>query len=71
MELIENGSRPEGSNPCYVECPKCHKTGDYWQSGFHTVYGEHNILNCLYCHEFFEVIGLGDGCLRLKNESDK
>lgn len=68
---IENGSRPAGTNPCYVQCPNCLQTGDYWKTGFNTTQGELNILTCLICQKPIYVIGLGDGCLQLKDKYDK
>jgi len=65
QELVENGKKPEGLNPCYVKCPFCNKLGDYWQTAYNTSYDEKNIIGCLYCKNIIKVIGLGDACLRV------
>jgi hypothetical protein len=70
-ELVEKGKKPENCNPCYVTCPKCGVTADYWQSGSNTFYNERSVFNCLACHTSFDVIGLGDGIVRLATEYDK
>ena len=70
-ELIETGKKSENCGSCYVTCPKCGVAANYWQSGSNTIYNEKSVLNCLSCHKFFDVIGLGDGLLRPITEYDK
>ena len=69
--FVENGSKPDNVSSCFVTCPKCGETGNYWLTGANTNYEEKSVINCLACHEFIKVIGLGDGLIRPITEDDK
>lgn len=65
MSLIENGKKPDGFNPCYVKCPICGKSGDYWLTAFNLKYNEEDFISCLSCKGRFRVRGEGFSYLKV------
>ena len=51
----EGGERPEGINPYYFKCPKCSKTGDYWQTMANVGGFEESAFACFYCHTIIRI----------------
>jgi len=64
-DKVENGFRPENQDPCYVTCPHCAKTGDYWQTAANTHRNEKTMIACLYCGKWFYVVGMGGRVLKV------
>lgn len=57
--LVERGEKPEGSDNCFIECPSCHKQGNYWQTAANTIQNEKSSIFCLNCRKIIKVKGLG------------
>ena len=67
MEIkIEENEKPVEIISCFVECPKCGKTGDYWKTNRNTEVGKTKQISCLYCEFKFVVIRIGIGLIHYR-----